>query len=69
MKINPEKLTVENIQHIIEMCLSEFEYYNDMYEFANDKYHAGCSNAYANILDAFEARGIIEEDSENEQPK
>lgn len=73
MKINPEKLTVENIQHVVEMCDSLMAYHVERCTSCDDKvlkkYHEGYSNACASILDTFETIGIIEEDSENEQPK
>lgn len=71
MKINPEKINVENIQHVVEMCDSLMEYHIRRCKICVDpvlkKYHEGRCNAYASILDTFEQLGIIEEDSEDGQ--
>lgn len=65
MKINPDKLTVNNIEFIVDLCHSLMKYHNDEYFCSKErdikKYHEGRANAYASVLDMFEARGIIEE--------
>lgn len=70
MKINPDEVTVNNIDFIVDLCYTLMKYHTEQCLCENDisfkKYHEGRANAYANILDAFEVRGIIEEDSEDE---
>lgn len=71
MKINPEKLTVNNVEFIVELCESLRAYHNEQYcDLDNSafmrKYHEGRSNAYASVLDMFEVRGIIEEKNDGQ---